>query len=341
MILLLTPGIDAHADHIEYMLRERGAGFVRLNPGKFPSEVEVSLAYSAVGQARHTLRAGTEVIDLGGVSAVWYPRPQPASLHAEITDPSTRKLVQEECNQFLEDLWNCLDCLWLPGPPLVTKRAMFKASQLRAAGALGFELPPTLFSNSPADFREFYRRHNGNIISKPAELSFSGLVGDRCYRYTEVVSKRDVAYAPAIRYCPVIFQAYVPKRVELRITVVGRRVFAGEIHSQASNHTRHDWRRYDFFQTVYQPHQLPPEVAERCVQLVENLQLCYGAIDMVLTPDGRYVFLEINPTGEYLWLEDATGLPISEAFCDLLQSGAAARRPARTRTSSCVESCHE
>ena len=119
-----------------------------------------------------------------------------------------------------------------------------------------------------------------------------------------------------------IFQAYVPKRVELRITVVGQQVFAAEIHSQHTHHTRHDWRRYDLDETPHFPHALPPDVAQRCLRLVQALGLCYGAIDMVLTPDDRYVFLEINPNGQYLWIEQLTGLPITDALCDLLMAGA-------------------
>ena len=139
-------------------------------------------------------------------------------------------------------------------------------------------------------------------------------------RYTEIVSRRDVGYTDSVRYVPVLFQAYVPKRVELRVTVVGQQVFAAEIHSQASHRTRHDWRRYDFFKTIYLPHELPREVERRCLQLVERLGLCYGAIDMILTPDNHYVFLEINPNGQYLWIENETGLAISDALCDLLIS---------------------
>ena len=63
------------------------------------------------------------------------------------------------------------------------------------------------------------------------------------------------------------------------------------------------------------------------MQLVEKLGLCYGAIDMVLTPDGRYVFLEINPNGQYLWIELATGLPISDAICSLLMSELPVNQP--------------
>ena len=155
---------------------------------------------------------------------------------------------------------------------------------------------------------------------------FGQVLDNTFVRYTEAVSTRDVAYAKTLRFCPVILQAYIPKQVELRITVVGRKVFAAEIRSQETNHTRHDWRRYDHFKTPYFIHELPQDVIQHCVQLVEKLGLCYGAIDMIVTPDGRYVFLEINSNGQYLWVEQATRLVISDAIADLLMSPESANK---------------
>jgi hypothetical protein len=328
MILILTEGFDPHAGHVAQKLRQRGAAFSRFNPAAFPSKAEISLAHTPGGEVRGILRAGGEAVDLSRLTAVWYRRPRPPVPHEEITDEPIRVYLEEECNAFMYDVCNWLDCLMLPASPSVIRRAGFKASQLRAARALGFDVPPTLFTNSPDDLLDFYRQQGGNIVSKLVGTSFhTSPVSEAFNRYTEVVSKRDVGYAGAVRFCPVIFQAYVPKRVELRVTVVGAEVFAAEIHSQASNHTRHDWRRYDFHKTPYFPHELPREVKLRCVRLVERLGLCYGAIDLVLTPDGRYVFLEINPNGQYLWIENATGLPISDAICDLLMAGLPATNP--------------
>jgi hypothetical protein len=326
MILILTSGRDVQADHVEQKLRERGADFVRFDHGDFPSRAEVSLRFTAAGQTCHSIRRGEEIIDLDDLTAVWCRRPTPPVPHPEVRDKLSRDFVAMECRMFLQDAWDCLDCLWLPATPAVQDRAQLKAAQLKAAAALGFELPPTLVTNSPADFLEFYREHQGNVVSKLAAHAFFRVAWETFSRYTEVVSRSDVGYAQAVRYAPVLFQAYVPKRVEIRITVVGREVFAAEIHSQASNHTRHDWRRYDHYTTPYLPHELPPNLERRCVQLVERLGLCYGAIDMVLTPDGRYVFLEVNPCGEFGWIEAATGLPISDAICDLLVSGARPNR---------------
>jgi glutathione synthase/RimK-type ligase-like ATP-grasp enzyme len=325
MILILTEEVDPHADQVIEVLRQRGAEWVRFNPGKFPARAEIAVACEATGPVRRRLWMEGETLDLDRVTAVWYRRPRPPESHEAITDERVREYVAEECRFTLNDLWHTLDCRWVPAPPSVIRRAECKAAQLQLAGALGFELPPTLLTNNPEAFLDFYRRHNGEVISKLAGPAFIRSFGEQFVRYTEVVSRRDLGYADSVRYCPVLFQAYVPKKMELRVTVVGEQVFAAEIHSQESNHTRHDWRRYDWYQTRYLPHDLPREVKRRCLQLVERLGLCFGAIDLIQTPDGRYVFLEINPNGQYLWIEQQTGLPISEAVGEVLMAGARGR----------------
>lgn len=318
MLLILTELEDVHANHIEEKLKERGADYLRFNPAQFPSQAEVSLSYSQTGQVQSILQIGEEIIELSRLKTLWFRRPLLPTAHENITDRVSRDYIQDECNNFLQDVWNLLSCRWVPAPFPVIRRAELKASQLKIAASLGFEIPPTLFSNSPKAFLEFYRQHNGNMISKLPGMFLYKHTGTVMNRYTHVVSKRDVGYADSVRYCPMIFQAYVPKRVELRITVVGQKVFAAEIHSQKSNHTRYDWRRYDRFATPYLPHELPRDIEQRCLKLVQHLGLCYGAIDMIITPDERYVFLEINPNGQYLWVEQTTGMPISDAMCDLL-----------------------
>jgi hypothetical protein len=320
MLLVFTEPADVHADHVVEKLHARGADVVRFNPADFPSQAELSFEYTRGGVTRTQLRAHQRLIDLDRVSSVWWRRPELPVADAQIEDSATRTYVEQECKAFTQDAWNFLECAWLPARPAVVQRAQLKTSQLAVAGRLGFELPPTLITNRPADFLDFYRQHNGHIISKLVGSAFLFTLGTTFSRYTEVVSSRDVAYAQSVRLCPIIFQAYVPKRFELRITIVGERVFAAEIQSQDSNHTRHDWRRYDTFRTVYRPHTLPDDVRRRCVRLLKHFGLRFGAIDMVFTPDGRYVFLELNPNGQYLWLEEAANLPISDAIVDELLS---------------------
>jgi glutathione synthase/RimK-type ligase-like ATP-grasp enzyme len=320
MILILTEPADLHADRVAQKLHDRSAEFVRFNTAEFPRHAGLSVQFLGNDDNRFVLSANDESVELTALNAIWYRRPKPPIAHAELTDAATRAATQQECDSFLYDMWNSIGGTWVPGPPFVLRRWR-KVAQLGFAQELGFEIPPTLITNRPDELIDFYRQHNGNIVSKRVGSSFLSSEASPFHRYTDVVTTRDIGYAQAIRYSPMIFQAYVPKELELRVTVVGAEVFAAEIHSQETNHTRYDWRRFDHYHTPYLLHELPPGVARRCVRLVRRMGLTFGAIDMILTPDGRYVFVEINTNGQYLWIEYATGLPISDAVCDLLIRG--------------------
>jgi glutathione synthase/RimK-type ligase-like ATP-grasp enzyme len=320
MILILTEPGDLHADRVTQKLHDRSAPFVRFNPAEFPRHARLSVHFPGKGNNRYVLQAHNESVELSTLKAIWYRRPRAPVVHDCLTDTATRTAIQQECESFLYDIWSSIGGMWVPGPPFVLRRWR-KVAQLDLAQELGFEIPPTLITSSPDELVAFYQQHNGNIVSKRVGFSFLSSEASPFFRYTDVVTKRDIGYAQAIRFSPMIFQAYVPKELELRITVVGSEVFAAEIHSQETNHTRYDWRRYDPYHTPYLPHELPLSIAQRCVQLVRRMGLTFGAIDMILTPEGRYVFIEINANGQYLWIEYATGLPISDAVCDLLILG--------------------
>src|SRR6476659_726690 len=226
MILILTRPFDPHADHISELLTARGAEFVRFNPADFPSQSSLSVGYASDGQIHSLLRLEGKVIDLAQLQAVWSRRPQPPVPHEQIQEAATREFIAEDCKLFVQDLWNALPCRWLPGRPAAIQRAQLKASQLGLAAELGMELPPTLITNSREEFLEFYDEHNGNIVSKLTGPAFDATVGGNKFcRYTEVVSRRDIGYAASVQYYPMILQAYVPKRLELRITVVSQQVF--------------------------------------------------------------------------------------------------------------------
>ncbi|WP_433428574.1 MvdC/MvdD family ATP grasp protein [Nonomuraea sp. CA-141351] len=319
-ILILTCDDDTHAHQVAGLLADRGARAVLFDPADYPSRARIEAAYGR--RVRRTLQTGEAHVDLDTLTAVWFRRPRPPAAHPEIIEPAVRACVERECAAFAADLWDQLGCRYVPAPRESIRRAQRKTSQLALAGRLGFELPDTLITHDPGTFLDFYNRHSGQIITKPLnDPKALRADGEAVSRMSEPVSTRDVGHADAIRFAPVIVQEYVAKRVELRVTVVGRTVFAAEIHSQENNHARHDWRRYDLAATRHAVHDLPPDVAARCVELVVRLGLTYGAIDLILTPDDRYVFLEINPSGQWLWIENATGLPISAAICDLLMHG--------------------
>ncbi len=320
-VLIVADEGDDHADHIERLLVERGAEVIMFDPTRFPASAALSVAVSSSGVRRGRITMDGRKIDLDTLTSVWLRRPLLPVAHSQIVDVDVRRYVEKESAVFATDVWDTLNCRVLPASRATMDRAAHKLLQLIKAGREGFELPPTLVTTDPDEFLDFYREYDGNIITKVLDQRCAHHRGDEFDRYTEPVSPADVAYADSMRLCPIIVQSYVSKAVELRITVVGAKVFAAEIESQKTNHTRHDWRQFDPNMS-YRIHHLPDAVNARCVRLVQRLGLAYGAIDMILTPDERYVFLEMNPDGQYLWIEDLTGLAISDSICEFLLVGA-------------------
>jgi glutathione synthase/RimK-type ligase-like ATP-grasp enzyme len=321
MILILSNPDDPHAVHIAGLLRERGARYAWVCHRDFPTQARVSVRY-VDGRPHACWRTGDQEIDLSALTAIWNRRPFMPAPDAAISEPKLRAALTEECDLYLRDLWSAVGCLTVPAPSLTIRQADLKATQLAVAARLGLEIPDTLIGNDPDELLRFYRDHDGQVISKLASPPLNrDFLDPLCVRYTEVISHRDLTHYRAARLGPVIVQGYVPKKVELRITLIGDDIFPVEIHSQRTRRTQHDWRHYDHDNTPLHPHPLPAEVEARLRALMRHFGLSYGAIDMIVTPDDRYVFLELNPNGQFLWIEQLTGLPMSDALCDLLQSG--------------------
>lgn len=327
MILIVTRDGDPPVARAHAELERRGERVVRFDPRRLTSDARLVMRYGTTSR-RFALQLGGEWLELDDVDAVWYRKPYPARA-SEAVVPELRELVREETQQLLAALWDSLACPFVSARPSVLDRARRKPWQLAVAQRLGFELPATTITTSPDELVAFYRDHDGRCVSKliqPRSLAIAGLSRE-LVRFTEPVTLRDLGHAHDARHGPALLQAYVPKAIELRVTVIGERVFAIAIDSQRDPHARHDWRHAQSQRLPFRPHRLPRDLEARCVELTAELGLAFGAIDLILTPDGRYVFLEINPNGEYDWLEVKTGLPITEAICD--QLAAHSRRPAR------------
>lgn len=321
MILILTEPRDSHADLVEAKLRNRGEEVLRFDWADFPARASLSVKWS--GQDKHVLlRVGGSQVDLSMCKSGWLRRPGKPQTCQIVDAPLLQRYVNDECFQVIQDTCNALDTMWLPGTIAAIRRADNKQLQLGLATELGFEIPPTLITTDPDEFLDFYRLHHGRLIDKlpSVTLAASQRTGREFMRYTQPVTTRDVGYARRLRHSPVLFQANIAKKFEVRATVVDGEVLTAEIHSQSTKRTQIDWRHYDWDHTPYRPHELPDAVRERCLLLVRRLGLRFGAIDMIVTPDGRYVFLEINPNGQWQWIEDATGLRISDALCAALAS---------------------
>lgn len=317
-ILVITNKIDLPSDEVIRYLQNKNAEVFRLNTEDlcegFDFKIGLDNQYFD-GRLYSSLRS----INLSNIKSIFYRRPKKPEI--VISDKAQKSFIEAERSAFLNWLWESLNCFWVSKPSNI-KTAESKINQLCIAPKLGFKIPKTIITNNPEDVRRFYYECDGDIVNKTLIKGMIEQDGKTMAIYTHRIEEKHLEILESIRSVPCIFQKRIEKKLELRITVVGNQVFAAEIHSQISQKTKDDWRRYDIDNTPHKIHNLPLEIKKSCINLVRYYGLAFGAIDMIVTPSGDYVFLEINPNGQWLWIERLTGLPISEAIADILIKGA-------------------
>ncbi|HKT91401.1 MAG TPA: hypothetical protein VJS18_04420 [Paraburkholderia sp.] len=292
----------------------------RFNTDRFPTDIRHCGQYS--GQEERQVIACEEYeLDLGTVSAVWYRRIAIGRRIPETMDLQLRRAAIEQSRATLHGMIASLDAFHLD-PVHRLRRAENKQLQLKIAREVGLTIPRTLITNAPEAVRTFARECRQGMIMKTLSSFAIYEQGDQKVVFTNTLHDKDLERLDDLRYCPAIFQEQVPKALELRATIVGNRVFTASIDSQRSEKSSIDWRRDGIgLLEAWEPYPLPPEVENGLLKLMHALGLNYGAADFILTPDGRHCFLEVNPVGEFFWLEKHPGLPLSGAIADLLVSG--------------------
>ncbi len=139
--------------------------------------------------------------------------------------------------------------------------------------------------------------------------------------FTTAITTDDMSNDKAIQACPAIFQFHVETSFDVRVTVVDDRIFAARIVLMDRTEKDVDWRRADPARLGYEHLRLPADLKAKCIKLLAAMGLSYGALDFVVTPEGEYVFLELNPAGQWGWIERVLGLPITDAILDRLREG--------------------
>ena len=193
-------------------------------------------------------------------------------------------------------------------------RAEVKATQLRAAAAAGLRTPRTAITDRAADVRRLYEQTGGRVIYKslgdPFAWEEEGAAG---FLYATPLTASHLADLDLVLLHPGIFQEHLHAVAEYRVCVV-----AGEAFTVATPAAGTDWRRSLATSGVaFQRATLDRATEDLVIGLVNDLELGFATVDLIETDSGIY-FLELNPSGAYLWLERALELPVSEAICDEL-----------------------
>jgi len=318
MILIITNKLDPHVDVVIEHLNKQRVQFVRFNTEDFPQRATFTW------QVNSQRIDGTLELPLGRkisfseISSCWYRRPTTPIVSKDIITQQAKEFAQDEASTLLKGLWTCLiDRFWI-NHPFKIQQAESKMANLKLAAEIGFFIPQTLISSNPDEVRDFFKKCEERVINKVLGKGQVEYMRDYYFIYTHKVLPEDLDRFDSIRYAPALFQEYIPKNVEIRVTVMGNKVFSCEIHSQDSKRTIDDWRHYDFNNVKHAVHKLPQIIEALCLKMMKKLELNFVTFDLVLTPDGQYVFLELNPNGQWLWIEQLTGLSIGNAIAETL-----------------------
>ena len=317
VVLLLTHSGDFYnIDLVSQALARRGVRPIRFNTDLFPSSVKL-LAHAGDERTARLFTEAGEQISAEEVRAVW-ARKLWSPRMADDLDERYRLTCVGESIAALEGFLDALhDARWVNDLQL-QRAAENKQRQLRLAARAGLRVPRTLVTNDPAAARQFFAETEGETVAKllrPIAVSMDAV---KPFVYTNRVREEDLAGAEALRHSPMVFQELIPKACELRVAFVAGETFAGALDASGTSRGHTDWRRVAPDECRWQKAQLPTEVTSGLQALMSELGLVFGAVDFICTPSGEYVFLEVNPGGEWGMLERDLCLPISEAIAEAL-----------------------
>ncbi|HEX8704415.1 MAG TPA: MvdD family ATP-grasp ribosomal peptide maturase [Myxococcaceae bacterium] len=322
-ILIVTHSNDNHAPRaVARALEARGEQTYRFDTDRFPTEIQLTLDEAGSGR----LSGPEGVLELEDISAVWYRRGAVGADIPRQMDPQLRQPAVEESRRVVFGMLAALGVFQLDAIEQV-RRAEHKPLQLKLARELGLDVPRTLMTNDADEVRAFAASCSSGVVTKMmSSFAVYGEQGQEQVVFTTPLDKAELEDLDGLDLCPMTFQEQVAKAVELRVTVVGDQVMAAAIDSQSRPGARDDWRREGVaLIEAWQPYTLPESVRLGVLRLMDALGLNYGAFDFIVTPEGRHVFLEVNPAGEFMWLMRYPGLPIAEALADVL-TGRGVRR---------------
>lgn len=312
-ILFFTASHDPHSEKLEYELRKKGCEVIRFDVDKMPNTIWCD-------QKINNERIEISIPEsLQNVDSVFYRR------LAMVRSQKLWQHIPEKIREF--SVWEIESalfgiCGFLDDKPWINHFktidiASNKPYQLMVAQKIGLTVPDTLVTNSPSELTEFYKKHKGSIIYKP--VSYNVLHGndfETGFVYTSRVTKKHLESAEKIKVVPGIFQEEIKRQTELRITVVDHHFFVVQVKVGDPNQV--DWRRDSGKGILFKKHEISDHTKKQIMAFMKHIGLRYGAFDFIVKPDGTEVFLEVNPQGAYMWLEEELGLNVTSTIAKVL-----------------------
>jgi hypothetical protein len=315
-VLILTNPKDPHSDAVIHFLYRMGVEVVRFHAGE--AHLDSSISLTGQGGVLRIESSG-RTLSTDKVRSCWYRRPEPVADHTQHLQQPDRHLVGQETNAVLWGLWGCINAVWYSHPYQI-RRAAWKLYQLQVAASVGFRIPDYVVSNDPRGIGAFLDAHN-HVVLKPIDEQTTWLEidGQPMSMFIKKFEREELAALTERKpISPCFLQEYIEKSHDVRVTVMGRSIFAVAIKPQGRGEEVVDWREH----TLEMNHEViecPPSISDAMLAFMKHMGLNFGAFDFAVDRrTGGWYFLECNPNGQWLWIEIKTGLKMAETFAQHL-----------------------
>ena len=311
-VLIVSQELDATADGVVLALGERGVPVFRIDRAWFPQRLTLE-AELCQGEWTGCLRTTTRRVEFGNIRSVWYRWRSKFVLSPHLTAQDAQHAEREAGTGF-DGVLCCLDARHVNHPHRVA--ALPKPAELHLAARCGLHVPQTVISNSSSQVRSFVHGSR-DVVRKLFSCHVLDNTGRSTVGHTRLITGHDLTELDRVTFTAHQVQSYVDKLMDVRVVVVGDRMFPVAIHPLSAA-ARIDFRT-DYSALRHEVIELPADVAQGIQRFMTEGGLLMASIDFSVGRDGRYYFLESNPSGgQYGWLEAKTGVRITEAVADLL-----------------------
>ncbi|MEZ5340869.1 MAG: hypothetical protein R2706_05320, partial [Acidimicrobiales bacterium] len=311
-----------HVDRMVKLLEDRGVvEVVRINSEEYPSQARFSIRLgSATSTGQLLLEASNRTIELDRLTSVWFRHPSPPFV-PDLADERDRRFAVAQAKESLVGFLQSQDNVRWINSPWQERAAENKLRQAVVAMSVGLAVPEHIVTNDPTVAKEFITAEP--TIYKPLlHAAFTVDSDDTSMRTaaTMVVTEEHLSHLDGVRYSPALFQRWVAKDKEYRVTIIDGLCFTAQIDPHRSQGGAIDWRESEEHVHLEEG-SLPKAVQDAVLEMMAAFDLSYAAIDLILGTDGVYYFLDLNPSGQFLFIEDALpALQMSDALCSALEN---------------------
>jgi len=309
-ILVITNSGDTTADYLCGFTYQEHMPVLRLNTDRPLADLSIEFVHNDI-----SLTVENVSVKPSEIAAVWLRRPLSLTMPPS-DDVGARQFVLNEWAESLENFFAFIpDWKWI-NHPTYNIHASCKLEQLSRATANGLCVPETILTRDESVVWDRWNKWNNAMVAKPL---YSGYIereeGADSLLYTNRVTINDMKDIPQVKSCPTLFQQAINKTIDVRVTIIDQYVHAIGLSKKDSANTQlQDIRRDNMNGVVYRAIDMPHEVHKKLLSLTAGYNLRFAAVDFVVDRQGTWYFLEINPNGQWAWLDLAGATNIRDSF---------------------------